>query len=124
MNRTDAAEDFRPRGARGYDATAGRILGYVFTGVWLLYLIGPVVDLFTGHYSALYTWGGIAVIGLFSAVYLIVVPRCPGWPCSPCWPPSPASSTGGWARSRCGSSCRPPPGCWLRTAAGRCGPRP
>jgi hypothetical protein len=33
MNRTDAAEDFRPRGARGYDTMAGRILGYVFTGV-------------------------------------------------------------------------------------------
>jgi two-component system sensor histidine kinase DesK len=77
MNRTDAAEDFRPRGARGYDTTAGRILGYLFTGVWLLYLIGPVVDLFTGHYSALYTWGGIAVIGLFSAVYLILVPNWP-----------------------------------------------
>src|ERR1700733_6346642 len=77
MNRTDAAEDFRPRGARGYDTTAGRILGYVFTGVWLLYLIGPVVDLFTGHYSALYTWGGLAIIGLFSAVYLILVPNWP-----------------------------------------------
>jgi two-component system, NarL family, sensor histidine kinase DesK len=77
MNRTDAAEDFRPRGARGYDTTAGRILGYVFTGVWLLYLIGPVVDLSTGHYSALYTWGGIAIIGLFSAVYLILVPNWP-----------------------------------------------
>jgi two-component system sensor histidine kinase DesK len=77
MNRTDAAEDFRPRGARGYDTTTGRILGYVFTGVWLLYLIGPVVDLFTGHYSALYTWGGLAIIGLFSAVYLILVPNWP-----------------------------------------------
>jgi two-component system sensor histidine kinase DesK len=77
MNRTDAAEDFRPRGATGYDTTAGRILGYVFTGVWLLYLIGPVVDLFTGHYSALYTWGGLAIIGLFSAVYLILVPNWP-----------------------------------------------
>jgi two-component system sensor histidine kinase DesK len=77
MNRTDAAEDFRPRGARGYDTIAGRILGYVFTGVWLLYLIGPVVDLFTGHHSALYTWGGLAIIGLFCAIYLILVPNWP-----------------------------------------------
>jgi two-component system, NarL family, sensor histidine kinase DesK len=77
MNRTDAAEDFRPRGARGYDTMAGRILGYVFTGVWLLYLIGPVVDLFTGHYSALYTWGGLAIILVFSAIYLILVPNWP-----------------------------------------------
>jgi two-component system, NarL family, sensor histidine kinase DesK len=77
MNRTDAVEDFRPRGAKGYDATIGRILGYVFTGVWLLYLIGPVVDLFTGHHSALYTGGGLAIIGLFCAVYLILVPNWP-----------------------------------------------
>jgi two-component system sensor histidine kinase DesK len=77
MNRTGAAEDFRPRGARGYDTVAGRTLAYVFTGVWLLYLIGPVVDLFTGHYSALYTWGGLAIIGLFSAIYLILVPNWP-----------------------------------------------
>jgi two-component system, NarL family, sensor histidine kinase DesK len=77
MNRTDAAEDFRPRGARGYDTTAGRILGYVFTGVWLLYLIGPVVDLFTGHHSALYTWGGLAIIVVFSGLYLVVVPNWP-----------------------------------------------
>jgi two-component system, NarL family, sensor histidine kinase DesK len=77
MNRTGAAEDFRPRGARGYDTMAGRILGYVFTGVWLLYLIGPVADLFTGHYSALYTWGGLAIILVFSAIYLILVPNWP-----------------------------------------------
>ena len=77
MNRTGAAEDFRPRGARGYDTMAGRILGFVFTGVWLLYLIGPVVDLFTGHYSALYTWGGVAIIGLFCAIYLLLVPNWP-----------------------------------------------
>ncbi|MGH3290943.1 MAG: sensor histidine kinase [Trebonia sp.] len=77
MNRTDAAEDFRSRGVRGYDTVAGRTLAYVFTGVWLLYLIGPVVDLLTGHRSALYTWGGVAIIGLFSAIYLILVPNWP-----------------------------------------------
>jgi two-component system sensor histidine kinase DesK len=57
-----------------------RVLGIVFTAVWLLYLIGPVVDLFTGHYSALFTWSGLAVIVVFSAIYVIVVPV---WPFTP-----------------------------------------
>ena len=93
----------------------------MFTGVWLLYLIGPVVDLFTGHYSALYTWGGLAIIGVFCAVYLILVPN---WP-KPYRYTLPGLAVlavlaarrlrhlrGRRARSRCGSSCRPPPACW------------
>jgi two-component system sensor histidine kinase DesK len=74
MDRTEL-----PRGApfSGYRSRGTRIAGVVFTGVWLLYLIGPVVDLFTGHYSALYTWGGLAIIVVFSAIYLILVPNWP-----------------------------------------------
>jgi two-component system sensor histidine kinase DesK len=78
MNRTDAGGQL-PRGgvSVGYRNRAGRIAGVVFTGVWLLYLIGPVVHLFTGHYSALYTWGGLAIIVVFCAIYLILVPNWP-----------------------------------------------
>jgi two-component system sensor histidine kinase DesK len=61
----------------GYRNRPGRIAGFVFTGVWLLYLIGPVVDLFTGHYSALYTWGGLAIVAVFAAIYLVLVPNWP-----------------------------------------------
>jgi two-component system, NarL family, sensor histidine kinase DesK len=69
-----------PDGAPGYHSRAARAAGYLFTGVWLLYLIDPVVDLFTQHYSAPYQWGGLAIIVVFSAVYLIAVPN---WPNSP-----------------------------------------
>src|ERR1700744_4255391 len=61
----------------GYQNKAARVAGVVFTGVWLLYLIGPVADLLTGHYGALYTGVGLAIILVFCAVYLILVPNWP-----------------------------------------------
>jgi two-component system sensor histidine kinase DesK len=54
---------------------AARLAGHVFTGVWLLYLVAPVVDLITQHYSAPYRWGGVAIIVAFSAIYLFAVPN-------------------------------------------------
>ncbi len=36
-----------------------------------------MVDLFTGHYSALYRWGGLAIIVVFSTIYVILVPNWP-----------------------------------------------
>src|ERR1700678_1851431 len=59
----------------GQRSPAARVAQYGFTGVWLLYLIAPLVDLFTGHYSALYQWGGLAIIVAFSAIYLFAVPN-------------------------------------------------
>jgi two-component system sensor histidine kinase DesK len=73
MNWTDT----HPRYAPGYHNRSAKIAGTLFTAVWLLYLIGPVVALFTGHYSALYRWGGLAIIVVFSAVYVILVPNWP-----------------------------------------------
>jgi two-component system sensor histidine kinase DesK len=73
MNWTDS----RPRYAPGYQNRIAKLAGTLFTGVWLLYLIGPVVDLFTGHYGALYRWGGLAIIVVFSAIYVILVPNWP-----------------------------------------------
>jgi two-component system, NarL family, sensor histidine kinase DesK len=55
-------------------------IGYGFTGVWLLYLIAPVVDLFTGHYTEPYRWGGLAIVVVFSVIYVIAVPN---WAHSP-----------------------------------------
>jgi two-component system sensor histidine kinase DesK len=51
--------------------------GLAFTAVWLLYLIGPVVGLFTHHpgYGVLYIALGLAIIGTFCTVYLILVPN-------------------------------------------------
>ena len=73
MNWTDA----HPRYVPGYQNRPAKIAGTFFTAVWLVYLIGPVVDLFTGHYSALYRWGGLAIIVVFSTIYVILVPNWP-----------------------------------------------
>jgi two-component system sensor histidine kinase DesK len=65
------------RERRVYTNKRARFLGTLFTGVWLFYLIGPVVGLFTGKYSPAYQWTGLAIIVVFSAIYLAVVPRWP-----------------------------------------------
>ena len=54
-----------------------RVLGMLFTAVWLLYLIQPVVDVFGDHHSALYIGGALAIVVVFSAVYLVYVPTWP-----------------------------------------------
>jgi two-component system, NarL family, sensor histidine kinase DesK len=54
-----------------------RVLSMLFTAVWLLYLVEPVVDVFGHHHSALYIGGAMAIVVVFSAVYLIVVPTWP-----------------------------------------------
>ncbi len=99
MDRTDAGgRRLHDAVVAGYQSRGRRIAGVIFTGVWLLYLIGPVVDLFSGHHSTLYVAGGLTIIVVFSALYLVLVPswpaplvtRCPVSPCSPRWPPPPA----------------------------------
>src|ERR1700722_19813383 len=64
----------------GYRTRAGRLLGIVFTGVWLAYLIGPVVDLITQHYSPLERAVGLAILAAFCVIYLALVPN---WPYGP-----------------------------------------
>ena len=59
---------------------AARTGGILFTGVWLLYLIGAVADLVTWHYGVLYVAGGLAIVAVFCTVYLALVPS---WPWSP-----------------------------------------
>ncbi len=64
----------------GYGTRAGRLAGIVFTAIWLAYLIGPVVDLITQHYSPAQRAAGLAIIAAFCAIYVTLVPN---WPSSP-----------------------------------------
>jgi len=52
-----------------------RIVGMALTGIWLVYLISPIAALATSHHSVPYVAGGLVIIFVFCAVYLIVVPR-------------------------------------------------
>ena len=63
-----------------YESKAARAIGMAFTAVWLLYLIGPVVDLFTQHYSMFDRVFGLTLVLVFSTIYLIFVPN---WPMRP-----------------------------------------
>jgi two-component system, NarL family, sensor histidine kinase DesK len=77
MNRTDASGKLPHGGpAAWHPNRAARIGGTAFTAVWLLYLIGPVVKLFTHHphYSALHIGLGLTIIVVFSVLYMALVP--------------------------------------------------
>ncbi len=56
---------------------SARVIGMLFTAVWLVYLIQPVTTLFGHHHSALYTYGGLAIVVAFCAIYLTYVPSWP-----------------------------------------------
>jgi two-component system sensor histidine kinase DesK len=79
MDRTEVGGWLPQRGAAiaGYPNRRARIFGTLFTGVWLLYLISAVSYLFSHHYSAPYIAGGLAIIVVFSALYVIMVPNWP-----------------------------------------------
>ena len=75
MDRTDNGQRLSQRAAvSGYPNRRARIAGVVFTGVWLLYLIQGIAHLFSRHYSPLYTAGGVAIIVVFSVLYVVLVP--------------------------------------------------
>ena len=83
----------------GYRTRAGRVAGIVFTGIWLAYLIGPVVDLITQHYSATDRAAGLSIIAAFCVIYVTLVPN---WPMGPRYAhacASPRSSR--WRRPLC-----------------------
>jgi two-component system sensor histidine kinase DesK len=64
----------------GYRTRVGRLFGIAFTGIWLAYLIGPVVDLITQHYSPVQRAAGLSIIAAFCLIYVILVPS---WPYRP-----------------------------------------
>jgi two-component system, NarL family, sensor histidine kinase DesK len=88
MDRTDVGGQTPPgrwpgrsaeRVVNGYPNKAARIAATVFTGVWLLYLISGATYLLSHSHSAFYIAGGLAIIVVFSVLYLILVPN---WPTS------------------------------------------
>jgi two-component system, NarL family, sensor histidine kinase DesK len=52
---------------------SGGPLRWFFSGVWLVYLIQPVSQLFGHHHTALWTVGGLAITVAFCVVYVGVV---------------------------------------------------
>jgi two-component system, NarL family, sensor histidine kinase DesK len=53
----------------------GRILRWFFSAIWLVYLIQPVADLFDAkkHHTALYQFGGIALVAAFCVAYIFII---------------------------------------------------
>jgi two-component system sensor histidine kinase DesK len=77
MDSTDAGLTLKSETAPPYRGRTSQVIGVVVTGVWLLYLVGAVADLFGHHYSWPYVAGGLAIIVSFCALYLILVPSWP-----------------------------------------------
>jgi two-component system, NarL family, sensor histidine kinase DesK len=46
---------------------------WFFSGIWLIYLISPVADLFGRHHGVAWIAGGLAITVAFSAIYLPVL---------------------------------------------------
>ena len=63
-----------------YPTRARRVAGILFTAIWLAYLIGPVVDLITQHFSAVDRAVGLSIIAAFCLIYVTLVPN---WPFGP-----------------------------------------
>jgi two-component system sensor histidine kinase DesK len=53
----------------------GVVLRWFFSGVWLIYLIGPVADLFDPKYhrSAAYQAGAVALVAVFCVLYVYLI---------------------------------------------------
>lgn len=64
----------------GYRTRAGRLAGIAFTGIWLAYLIGPVVALITRPYTPAERAAGLSIIAAFCVIYVLLVPNWPSRP--------------------------------------------
>jgi len=58
---------------------------WFFVGIWLIYLIQPVAELFTSHNGALWIAGGLAITIAFSAIYVTIVCNSGNWPRQARW---------------------------------------
>ena len=58
----------------------GSPMRWVFSSVWLVYLIQPVSALFGHHHGALWIAGGLAITVVFSAIYVPIVGNSISWP--------------------------------------------
>ncbi|MBV9445407.1 MAG: sensor histidine kinase [Streptosporangiaceae bacterium] len=53
---------------------------WVFSSIWLVYLIQPIYSLIHNHRDPLYVAGGVIVIALFCAIYVPIVGNGIRWP--------------------------------------------
>src|SRR5580704_10860131 len=88
--RADQTDEFRPRrltNALGLLRTpgTGQAQRWFFSGIWLVYLISPVSDLFSDHHGVLWIAGGLAIATAFSVIYLIVICNSGRWPRQAPW---------------------------------------
>jgi two-component system sensor histidine kinase DesK len=67
-------------GLTGHAPGTGGPMRWFFSGIWLVYLVQPALDLFQQHYGPLYIAGGLAILLAFCAVYLPVVANATRWP--------------------------------------------
>jgi two-component system, NarL family, sensor histidine kinase DesK len=58
---------------------------WFFAGIWLIYLIQPVADLFRHHNGVLWIAGGLAITIAFSAIYVTIVCNSGDWPRQARW---------------------------------------
>jgi len=58
----------------------GQAQRWFFSGIWLVYLISPVSDLFSGHHSIPWIAGGLAIAIVFSAIYVTTICNSGRWP--------------------------------------------
>ena len=58
----------------------GGPLRYLFSGIWLVYLVEPVSDLFGHRHGALWIAGGLAIAVAFCAIYVPILVNVDRWP--------------------------------------------
>jgi two-component system sensor histidine kinase DesK len=66
-------------GERGVPG-AGGPLRWLFSSIWLFYLIEPVSELFGHHHSVLFIAGGVALTVAFCLIYAPIVIKADKWP--------------------------------------------
>jgi len=71
-------------GIRHVPGTGGS-LRWFFAGIWLVYLIQPVGDLFKDQYGALWIAGGLAIAIAFCAIYVTIICNSGSWPRQARW---------------------------------------
>jgi two-component system, NarL family, sensor histidine kinase DesK len=63
----------------------GQAQRWFFSGIWLVYLVSPVSDLFSGHHSIPWIVGGLAIAIVFSAIYVTTICNSGRWPRQARW---------------------------------------
>jgi two-component system, NarL family, sensor histidine kinase DesK len=85
--RTDDRRPSLLANARGWLRApgTGQAQRWFFSGIWLIYLISPVAELFSGHHGVLWIACGLAITIAFSAIYVTIVCNSGRWPRQARW---------------------------------------